>query len=80
MLSWFYAFERFIFITNKKVVKVLDLKTISSDFLMERSLVMSWFYVSACAPICVHFLYIVSYVIIIILIILYYIMFSVIVI
>ena len=31
MLSWFYAFERFILITNKKVVKVLNLETISSD-------------------------------------------------
>ena len=32
MLSWFYAFERFILITNNKVVKVLDLEMISSDF------------------------------------------------
>ena len=42
----FYAFERF-FLNNKnkkEVVKALDLEMISSDFLMERSSVMSWFY------------------------------------
>ena len=47
MLSWFYSFERFILITNKKVVKALDLKTIYSDFNEEKlsyMLISSWFY------------------------------------
>jgi len=31
VLNWFYVFERFILIANKKLFKALDLETISSD-------------------------------------------------
>ena len=47
MLNWFYAFEKFILTKNKKVVKALDLETISSDFFygekLNYELVLFWF-------------------------------------